>query len=166
MFFIFSCLEFSPFFVPFPTYTLAFSLYTERDIDSDDSHAHSSCVLHSPLSGSSVNASFAQDTEQIHGKNVSGALLKTCVLLVLCLLNEWSSLANLWTSGARRLLSERVWNSLVVATRSHVWKLATVSVCLWRSETAALWKLFELSTLACDPTRSQWKTQYERCNSK
>ena len=58
------------------TYTaLAFSLYNGRDIDSDDSHAHSSCVLHSPLSGSSVNESCAKDTEQIHGKHGSGALL-------------------------------------------------------------------------------------------
>ena len=39
---------------------LAFSLYTRRDIDSDYSHAHSSYVLHSPLSGSSVNESCAQ----------------------------------------------------------------------------------------------------------
>ena len=45
-------------------------------------------------------------------------------------------------------------------------QLATVSVCLWRSETAELWNLFELSTLACDPTRSRWKTQYERWNSR
>ena len=45
------------------TYTaLAFSLYTGRDIDSDDSHASS-------LSGSSGNESCAQDTEQIHGKH-------------------------------------------------------------------------------------------------
>ena len=54
----------------------------------------------------------------------SGALLNPVSCLVPCLLNEWSSLANLWTSGARRLLSERVWNSLVVVTRSHVWKTA------------------------------------------
>ena len=46
---------------------LAFSLHTRRDIDSDDSHAHSSCVLHSPLSGSSVNESCAQDAEQMYG---------------------------------------------------------------------------------------------------
>ena len=26
--------------------------------------------------------------------------------------------------------------------------------------------LFDLSTLTCDPTRSLWKTQYERCNSR
>ena len=58
------------------TYTaLAFSLYTGRDIDSDDSHAHSSCVLHSPLSGSSVNESFAQEAGADARQIGSGALL-------------------------------------------------------------------------------------------
>ena len=56
--------------------------------------------------------------------------VESCVLPVPCLLNEWSSLANLWTSGARRLLSERVWNSLVVVTRSHVWKTACDCLCI------------------------------------
>ena len=58
------------------THTALFcSLFTGRDIDSVDSRAHSSCVLHSPLSGSSVHESCAQDTEQIQGKHGSGALL-------------------------------------------------------------------------------------------
>ena len=47
---------------------LAFSLYTRRDIDSDDSHAHSSCVLHSPLScsecGRKLRTGHRADTRQ------------------------------------------------------------------------------------------------------
>ena len=74
-----------------------------------------------------------------------------CVLLVPCLLNEWSSLANLWTSGARRLLSERVWNSLVVVTRSHVWKtacdcLGAVEVLLLLSALDSAERVVSLST--------------------
>ena len=66
---------------------VVFSLYTRRDIDSDDSHAHSSMCAHSPLSGSSVKEFCAQDTEQIHGKHGSGALFESrCSLstLVVC----------------------------------------------------------------------------------
>ena len=48
---------------------LVFSLYTRRDIDSDDSYARPLIHAHSPLSGSSVNESCAQDTEQKHGKH-------------------------------------------------------------------------------------------------
>ena len=67
------------------TYTaFAFSLYTGRDIDRDDSHALIMCVAQ-PLSGSSANESCAQDTEQMHGKHGSGALLNPVFrLFLLC----------------------------------------------------------------------------------
>ena len=43
---------------------------TGRDIDSDDSYAHSSCMLHSPLSGSSVNESCAHRIQSRYTANM------------------------------------------------------------------------------------------------
>ena len=51
-------------------------------------HVRSSMRAHSPLSGSSVNESCAQDTEQIHGKHGSGALLSSFPLLLVAVLAE------------------------------------------------------------------------------
>ena len=66
------------------TQHLLFVCTIRRDIDSDDSHALSSRVLHSPLSGSNVTESCAQDTKQIHGKHGRGAPLNpvSCLFLV------------------------------------------------------------------------------------
>ena len=50
-------------------------------------HVRSSVRAHSHF-GSSVNASCAQDTEQIHGKHGSGALLSFFPLLLVAVLAE------------------------------------------------------------------------------
>ena len=51
-------------------------------------HVRSSMRAHSPLSGSSVKESCAQDTEQKHGKHASGALLSSFPLLLVVVLAE------------------------------------------------------------------------------
>ena len=51
-------------------------------------HVRSSMRAHSPLSGSSVNESCAQDTEQKHGKHGSGAPLSSFPLLLVVVLAE------------------------------------------------------------------------------
>ena len=68
---------------------LVFSLYTRRDTTvMTRMHVRSSMRAHSPLSGSSVNESCAQDTEQKHGKRGSGALLSSFPLLLGVVLAE------------------------------------------------------------------------------
>ena len=124
--------------------------------------------------GSSVKECCAHDTEQIHCKHGSGALLtvESCVLLVLCLLNE---------CGARWQISERVWNSLVSATLKSQAVGVLLSLSALNSAERVIFMssggqgqitsgnplTFELSTLACDPVRSRkWKIQYELYNSR
>ena len=85
-------------------------------------HVRSSMRAHCPLSGSSVNESCAQDTEQEHGKHGSGTLLSSFLLVGTSVrlvgLRIWS------VREARRnecetrcwLSLERVRNSLLVVT--------------------------------------------------
>ena len=51
-------------------------------------HVRSSMCAHSPLSGSSVNESCAQDTEQKHGKHGGGAPLSSFPLLLVVVFAE------------------------------------------------------------------------------
>ena len=60
--------------------TLAFSLYTRLDIDSDNSHAHPSCVAQ-PICRCQEQ-SCAQNTVQIHGNHGGRALLSPFLILV------------------------------------------------------------------------------------
>ena len=105
-------------------------------------HVRSSIRAHSPLSGSSVNESRAQDTEQKHGKHGSGALLSFlssapccgCSLstVVACPLWSRSWVANLERA---RSSSERVWR-LVGCVSGTSAKLVGTSVrlvagCRW-----------------------------------
>ena len=69
-------------------------------------HARSSMRAHSPLSGSSVNESCAQDTEQVHGKHGSGALLSSFPLLLVEVLAEYGGCL----SSVDRDRELRIWN--------------------------------------------------------
>ena len=69
-------------------------------------HVRSSVRAHSPLSGSSVNESCAQDTEQIHGKHGSGALLSPFPLLFVAGLAEHGGCS----SSVDRDLGLRIWS--------------------------------------------------------
>ena len=71
-------------------------------------HVRSSMRAHSPLSGSSVNESCAQDTEQQHGKHGSGALLSSFpVLLVVVLAEHGGCLSSVDRDRGLRIWSER-----------------------------------------------------------
>ena len=61
---------------------------------------------HSPLSGSSVNESCAQDAEQIHGKHGSGELLSSFPLLLVVVLAEHGGCL----SSVGRGRGLRIWN--------------------------------------------------------
>ena len=61
---------------------------------------------HSPLSGSSVNESCAQDTEQKHGKHGSGAPLSSFPLLLVVVLAEHGGCL----SSVDRDRELRIWN--------------------------------------------------------
>ena len=61
---------------------------------------------HSPLSGSSVNESCAQDTEQKHGKHGSGAPLNSFPLLLVVVLAEHGGCL----SSVDRDRELRIWN--------------------------------------------------------
>ena len=69
-------------------------------------HVRSSMRAHSPLSGSSVYESCAQDTEQIHGKHGSGALLSSFPLLHVVVLVEHGGCL----SSVDRDRGLRIWN--------------------------------------------------------
>ena len=69
-------------------------------------HVRSSMCAHSPLSGSSVNESCAQDTEQKHGKHDSGAPLSSFPLLLVVVLAEHGGCL----SSVDRDLELRIWN--------------------------------------------------------
>ena len=69
-------------------------------------HLRSSMRAHSPLSGSSVKESCAQDTEPIHGKHGSGALLGSFPLLFVVVLVEHVGCL----SSGDRDRGLRIWN--------------------------------------------------------
>ena len=69
-------------------------------------HVRSSMRARSPLSGSSVYESCAQDTEQKHGKHGSGAPLSSCPLLLVVVLAEHGGCL----SSVDRDRELRIWN--------------------------------------------------------
>ena len=69
-------------------------------------HVRSSMRAHSPLSGSSVNESCAQDTEQKHSKHGSGTLLSSFPLLLVAVLAEHGGCL----SSVDRDRGLRIWN--------------------------------------------------------
>ena len=69
-------------------------------------HVRSSMRAHSPFSGSSVNESCAQDTEQKHNKHGSGALLSPFPLLLVVVLAEHGGCL----SSVDRDRDLRIWN--------------------------------------------------------
>ena len=69
-------------------------------------HVCSSMCAHSPLSGSSVNESCAQYTEQKHGNHGSGALLSSFPLLLFVVLAEHGGCL----SSVDRDRELRIWN--------------------------------------------------------
>ena len=71
-------------------------------------HVRSSMRAHSPLSGSSVNESCAQDTEQKHGEHGSGAPLSSFpVLLVVVLAEHGGCLSSVDRDRELRIWNER-----------------------------------------------------------
>ena len=115
-------------------------------------HVRSSMCAHSPSSGSSVNESCAQDTEQKHGKHGSGAPLSSFPLILAVVLAEHGGRLSsvdrdrelrIWSEhGARRnecetrcwLTLERVRNSLLESFRSRRFPLLAgldVKVTIW-----------------------------------
>ena len=71
-------------------------------------HVRSSMRAHSPLSGSSVNGSCAQDAEQKHGKHGSGALLSSfLVLFVVVLVGHGGCLSSVDRDRELRIWNER-----------------------------------------------------------
>ena len=70
-------------------------------------HVRSSLRAHSPLSGSSVNGSCAQDTEQKHGKHGSGAPLSSFPLLLVVVLAEHGGCLSSSVDHDREL---RIWS--------------------------------------------------------
>ena len=69
-------------------------------------HVRSSMRAPSPVSGSSVNESCAQDTEQKHGKHGHGALLSSSPLLLVVVLAEHGGCL----SSVDRDRGLRIWN--------------------------------------------------------
>ena len=69
-------------------------------------HVRSSMCAHSPSSGSSVNESCAQDTEQKHGKHGSGAPLSSFPLILAVVLAEHGGRL----SSVDRDRELRIWN--------------------------------------------------------
>ena len=95
---------------------------------------------HSPLSGSSVNESCAQDTEQQHGKHGSGALLSSFpVLLVVGVSAEHGGcLSSVDRDRGLRIWSEREARrneSLLVdvgtSEEPRYWSHSEVADCPW-----------------------------------
>ena len=72
-------------------------------------HVCSSMCAHSPLSGSSVNESSAQDTEQKHDKHGSGAPLSSFLLLLVVVLAEHGGCLSS-VSSVDRDRELRIWN--------------------------------------------------------
>ena len=76
-------------------------------------HVRSSMCAHSPLSGSSMNESCAQDTEQKHGKHGSGAPLSSFPLLLVVVLAKHGGCL----SSDDRDRELRIWNEREAETR-------------------------------------------------
>ena len=124
--------------------------------------------------------SVAQDTEQMHGKHGSGALLSSFpLLLVVVLVEHVGCLSSgdrdrglrIWNEReARRnecetrcwLSLERVRNSLLVVTPKS--QIVSWLLVLTRSHSLSLDP--EPLALACESTQKQWKMQYELRNSR
>ena len=88
----------------------------------------SSICAHSPLSGLSVNESCAQDTEQIHGKHGSGALLSSFLLLLVVVLAEHGGCL----SSVDRDRGLRIWNEREAGRNE------CESRCWWRLQSRRL----------------------------
>ena len=113
---------FSPFFTFFLSFLVSFlfvpdhphchstALVFSLDVTSTvmtRMHVRSSMRAHSPLSGSSVNGSCAQDAEQKHCKHGSGALLSSFLLLFVVVLVERGCLSSVDRDRELRIWSER-----------------------------------------------------------